>query len=406
MEEWQVWVGIDWGRSHHDACVVDGQGKVLGERRFKHEGEALQKLCEWLRAHGEPGRVAVGLETPHGPVVETLQEQGFAVFSINPKQLDRFRDRFSLSRCKDDRLDARVLGRSLRTDQECFRRLQVGTATELELRECSRLCDELQQERQRWLNRLRDALWRYFPAMLTLKEPLDTAWSLELCALVPTPAAARSVPVAALEELFKKHRVRCIDAPTALQRLQVQPLAVTAAVVSAGQHHAALCIENLRLLNEQHRRELQRLEELTARLSQEQQKQEQRDVEILDSLPGVGRIVLATLIAEASGPLRDRDYHALRALSGAAPITRRSGKSCQTCMRHACNGRLRNAMYHCSRVAAQFDARCRQRYQTLRCRGKTHGHALRELADHLLLVGCALLRTGQLYDPEHSPNRS
>ena len=34
-------------------------------------------------------------------------ERGFAVHALNPKQLDRFRDRFSGA--KDDRRDARVL---------------------------------------------------------------------------------------------------------------------------------------------------------------------------------------------------------------------------------------------------------------------------------------------------------
>jgi hypothetical protein len=48
------------------------------------------------------------------------------------------------------------------------------------------------------------------------------------------------------------------------------------------------------------------------------QKPEQRDVTILRSVPGVGRIVLATLLAEAAEPLRRRDYHALRTLSGVA----------------------------------------------------------------------------------------
>ena len=36
-------------------------------------------------------------------------ERGFTVHSINPKQLDRFRDRISPAGAKDDRRDARVL---------------------------------------------------------------------------------------------------------------------------------------------------------------------------------------------------------------------------------------------------------------------------------------------------------
>jgi hypothetical protein len=42
------------------------------------------------------------------------------------------------------------------------------------------------------------------------------------------------------------------------------------------------------------------------------QREEQRDVTILRSLPGVGRIVLATLVAEAQDALQRRNYHALR----------------------------------------------------------------------------------------------
>lgn len=399
VHEFMVWVGVDWGREQHQVCIVNAQGKVVGERKLQHTGEELKALCDELATLGEPGCVAVGIETPHGPVVETLLERGFAVFAINPKQLDRFRDRFTVAGSKDDRLDARVLAESLRTDQPRFRRLQLGSPTELALREGSRLCDELQKERLRWLNRLGDALWRYFPAMLGLGEGKGTDWFLALCDTVPTPQHAQCVDVATIEALLRKHRVRCIDAATVLERLRAPAPAVPAAIVESTLAHVALCIAHIRLLNQQHRDALRHLDKLTAQLAHEQAEQNQRDVEILDSLPGVGRIVLAALIAEAAEPLRHRDYHALRALSGVAPVTRRSGKSLSVKMRRACNPRLREAMYHCSRIAMSRDPSCRQRYRTLRRRGKKHGHALREIADHLLFVTCTLLRTNQPYDP-------
>ncbi len=53
----------------------------------------------------------------------------------------------------------------------------------------------------------------------------------------------------------------------------------------------------------------------------------QRDAEILASLPGIGRIVLATLLAEATDALQRRDYPALRCLAGVAPVTKKSGRS-------------------------------------------------------------------------------
>ena len=50
----------------------------------------------------EPSQIYITIEVPHGPVVETLIERGFKVHVINPKQVDRFRDRFRLAGAKDD----------------------------------------------------------------------------------------------------------------------------------------------------------------------------------------------------------------------------------------------------------------------------------------------------------------
>ena len=60
--------------------------------------------------------VSVLIEVPHGPVVEFLMGRCFAVYAINTRQLDRFRDRFSPAGAKDDRRDARVLADAIRTD--------------------------------------------------------------------------------------------------------------------------------------------------------------------------------------------------------------------------------------------------------------------------------------------------
>ena len=110
--------------------MIDVGGEVLGERVFEHGGEGLVAMADWLLsvAAGEAAAVGVAIEVPRGPVVESLLEWGFVVHSINPKQLDRFRDRISLAGAKDDRRDARVLASALRTDGHCLRRLEpTGT---------------------------------------------------------------------------------------------------------------------------------------------------------------------------------------------------------------------------------------------------------------------------------------
>jgi transposase len=122
-------------------------------------------------------------------------------------------------------------------------------------------------------------------------------------------------------------------------------------------------------------------------------------VEILASLPGVGRIVLATLLAEAFDALRRRDYAALRSLTGVAPVTKSSGKSRIVIRRQACHDRLANAMYHWARVAIQHDTKSRAKYTALRGRGHSHGRALRSVADRLLNVACAMLKNGTRFNP-------
>lgn len=121
---------------------------------------------------------------------------------------------------------------------------------------------------------------------------------------------------------------------------------------------------------------------------------------MLLSLPGVGRIVTATLLAEASHLIEQRDYHALRAHAGVVPVTRQSGKRSVVLMRYGCNVRLRNALYHWSRVSMQNDPRSREHYYRLRNKGHSHGRALRGLADRLLALLFAMLKSRTLYDPD------
>ena len=125
------------------------------------------------------------------------------------------------------------------------------------------------------------------------------------------------------------------------------------------------------------------------------------DAAILSSLPGVGTVTLATLLTEAAGPIRRRDYTALRTLSGVAPVTKRSGKSCLVVMRYAAQVRLRNAVFHWARVAVLTDPKCRTRYAALRARGHSYGRALRGVADRLLGVACVLLQQQMLFDPDY-----
>ena len=404
-------VGVDWASATHHATLLDAGGQVLGERAVAHGGAGLGELCDWLLARtgaASPAAVAAAIEVPHGPVVEALLERGFRVFACNPKQLDRFRDRFTVAGAKDDRLDARVLADALRTDRHCFRPLAPCHPLVVELREWSRMAEDLQGERNRLANRLREQLWRYYPQALELADDLAADWFLDLLETAPTPERAARRREATVARLLKRHRIRRLAAAQVLETLRRPPLAVAPGTVAAATAHIEAVSARLRLVNRQLRDAHAKLDALCARLAEAEtepgQLSEQHDAAILRSLPGVGRIVLATLLAEAAEPLQRRDYHALRSLAGVAPVTRRSGKRCVVLMRQACQLRLRTAVYHWARVAAQHDARSRVRYAEPRKRGHSHGRALRSVADRLLAVACAMLKARTAFDTDrHAP---
>jgi transposase len=406
MTDRQGFAGVDWASRSHHVLLTDGEGRKTGEKIFKHDGEGLAEMAAWLMVTSgvaEPGQLHVAIEVPHGPVVETLIERGFAVHAINPKQMDRFRDRFTLAGAKDDSRDAEVMASALRTDPHCFRRLALADPAVIELREWSRIAEDLGTERARLTNRLREQFWRYFPAMLELDSDLEAEWLLELWQAVPTPDKAPRIRQATIAKLLKRHRIRRFDAAHVLETLRKPPLHVAPGTTQAASAHAATLIARIRLVNQQIKHAHRQLDALTARLMPAQEaepgQRKQHDAEILASLPGVGRIILATLLAEASDALQRRDYVALRSLTGVAPVTKRSGKACIVIRRQACHNRLANAMYHWARTAVQHDPTSRSKYAALKSRGHSHGRALRSVADRLLNVACAMLKTGTTFNP-------
>ena len=403
MRRW--FAGVDRGSERHQVCLLDHSGAVVGERAFAHDGAGLVAMCDWLVSlAGHPSTVAVAIEVPHGPVVDVLLDRGFAVHAINPKQLDRLRDRFSVAGAKDDRRDARVAAAGLRTDPHLFRPLQVGDPGVIELREWSRLAEDLQQERVRLTNRIRQQLWRYYPQLLEVSDDVTAEWVLDLWTLAPTPTKAARLREATLARLLQEHRIRRVDAERALGILRQPAIPVAEGVTEAAVLHLRSLVARLRLANREFYQAERKLDELCTNLRDKTSTPKSGgpcDAAVLSSLPGIGTVTLATLLTEAAGPISRRDYAALRTLSGVAPVTKRSGKSCLVTMRYAAQIRLRNAVFHWARVAVLNDPKCGSRSAALRARGHSYGRALRGVADRLLGVACVLLQRQALFDPAH-----
>ncbi|GAC1598062.1 MAG: IS110 family transposase [Polyangiales bacterium] len=411
-EEFQVFVGIDWATDAHQVCVLDADRRVLLERSVKHEAKAIADCIDTLigAAGGRIEAIAVSIETPRGSVIEAMIERDIAVFAINPKQLDRFRDRHSPAGAKDDRRDAFVLADSLRTDQPSFRRVRLAASQLVELRELTRMHEELIGERVLLGNRLREQIHRYFPQFLQLGSVYDEPWLWALLQRAASPMALQDLSVAKIQSILKAHSIRRITALEVRNILRTELLRLAPGVMDAAQRHVRDLVQRIALVHQQ-LKECDRdaaalLDQLEQAGEDEPGKNEHRDAGILRSLPGLGTLGCATLLTEAWRPLADRDYSTLRAQCGVAPVTRQSGKKLSVTMRRACNHRLRNTLYHWSMNSVQRDPVTKAHYARLRAKGHSHPRAIRGVGDRLLALLVSMLRSGTPYDAARAASKA
>lgn len=421
--EW--FVGIDWGSATHHVEVADATGRPVAAFSVEHSPSGLSELVTRFTTYAGDRleRIAVAIEVPRGALVEALLERGIAVFTVNPKQLDRFRDRFSVAGAKDDALDARVLGSAVRTDQALFHRVATDEPQVIQLRELTRADAVLQREWQDLTNRLRELVHRIAPSWLTLSPAADDPWFWAFLGLVATPQLGRQVRRRTLEAMLVARRIRRVTVDDLYRALDEGPLPVAPGTIEAVTAHIQLLLPRLQLIAEQRADCERALKRVIAELGGGDEdppppappastsgdpadetpsggRPAPSDIAILQSLPGVGVRITATFIADARPHLRLADYQGLRTLTGIAPVRRQTGKQKGfVTMRYACNHRLRNACYHMANISMRFDAAARRYYATLRERGHSHGRALRSVADRWLRILVAMLKQRTLYDP-------
>ncbi len=126
------------------------------------------------------------------------------------------------------------------------------------------------------------------------------------------------------------------------------------------------------------------------------------DAKIIRSLPGLGMILGARVLAEfGDDPNRFDDTKSRKNYAGTSPITRASGKHRVVLARYARNRRLADACYLWAFAALTTSPGARTFYDQHRAAGDTHHRALRALGNRLvgILHGC--LRHHTLYD-EHT----
>lgn len=402
-------LGVDWATEAHDTCLTDVTGKVHWERHVRHDVAAVHAFLDMLLSYtgAAPEQIAVAIETPRGALVDAFIERGFDIASVNPKQVDRFRDRFTTAGAKDDARDAWVLADARRTDPRAFHPVRPDAPAVVELRELTRGERDLTAQLARLTNQLREQIYRVAPPVLTLTPAADEPWFWTLLEHLASPTLRKTLTQTDIRKLLKDHRIRRWDAETVWAKIHAPRFHLAAGVETATWTHVDLLVPQIRVVDAQRRRCAKLIEGLLKQMAEagpsETEPGEHRDVTVFQSLPGVGRTITATMFAEAPQALARRDYATLRLRTGVAPVTKKSGKRKKrpfVLMRRACSPELRNACYHWGRVSIQVDTACRRHYDHLRHRGHSHGRALRGVVDRLLRIAIAMLKHRTLYNAD------
>ncbi len=392
-----VFLGVDWAEEHHDVCLLDERGQVLGRARVANSLEGVSRIHALVADHAEePEAVVVGIETDRGLLVQALVAAGYQIYAINPLAVDRYRDRHSVSGAKSDAADAKVLADLVRTDRSNHRPV-AGDSQQVEaVKLLARAHQALVHTRQRQVNQLRSALHEFYPAALeAFKDDLGGRDAVAILEYAPTPSRGRSVSQAKLiSALRKAGRERNLKARAVeLQGILQQPhLEQPATLVAAYELIVRSAVRMIRELNAQ-----------TTELEDELTKSFELhpDAELYLSLPGLGFVLGARVIGEfGDDPNRYLDAKGRRAYSGLAPITKASGTRHVVLARNARNRHLADACYLWAFASLNASTGAHRYYRALRARGKSHPQALRALGSRWVSILHGCLRHRTLYSED------
>src|SRR5262245_20964593 len=289
----QVFFGIAWGHSHHDACFLDQHGQVVSRLTVAHTADGLSQLD---RARQQLGvtqtECQVGLETAHTLLIDFLWDQGYRdVFVIPPGAIKGARRRYRQTNAHTDQSDAFLVADVLRTDPHTLHPWRPDSLIIRQLRSKVSLLHFLTKEIRRLSNRLGAVLARYYPAALHVFHDLASPIALQFVQAYPTPQAALSLTRQSFGQFARAHRYRQPDKVLSAAYARVQlahPVASSTSVVAYQEEAQSLAQHLLASIN-QKKCEIARLQELF---------EQHGDHELFASLPGTGDYLAPALLAK------------------------------------------------------------------------------------------------------------
>lgn len=386
-----VWVGVDVGKEHHWACVLDAEGRRLLSRRVANdEADLLALLGEVTRLGADQAQWAVDLTTVEAALLLTvLWDHGQSVSYLPGKAVSRAAPGYR-SEGKTDAKDARVIADQARMRRD-LAELRPTDELVVELRMLTTRRADLVADRTRALNRLRQHLTAVCPALERAANPTgQRAWVL-LLARYQRPKAIRRAGVTRLTGVLTGLGVRDRTAATVAQAAVTAAKAQTARL--PGEDIAADLVAGL----------AKEVTDLDARITEldtaiEARFRRHHQATVITSLPGMGFRLGAEFLAAVGDLDLFTSPDQLAAYAGLAPVPHDSGKRTGRLHKATRYHRgLRRALFMAALTAIRCCPTSRAYYDRKRSEGKRPVQALMALARRRINVLWALLRDNRHY---------
>ena len=381
----RISVGIDIAKEIHWVTALDADGVVRIDRKLLNTPSDIATLADELAALG--GTVRIGLDVIGGiaGLAEAiLAEAGFTLLHVPGLAVNRARQGTVGGENKSDPRDARTIANQVRTRSD-LRTIEPATEIDLEIRLLvGRRRDLVDAQTQR-LSRMHDLLVGIFPGLER---------NLDLTTKGPMHLLTRYITPAELRAAGKKRLVRHLKAAGGLPNVNVDAL-VDRALAAAVEQTIAVPAERMtaRLIRELATEALAsraRIIELDREL--EALLEHHPDAALIRSLPGMGVVLTAELIAEAGNLSRFRSADALASAASMAPVLRQSGRTRFLRRPNGGNKGLKRIFYQ-SAFCSLGHNDSRAFYDRKRREGKRHHQAVIALARRRVNVLWAILHS-------------
>ncbi len=389
-------LGIDVAKNRHAATLLDETGKrVFKNFKFAntHEGvESLQARLEEMEISKQ--NILLGMEaTGHYWMVlyHFLSEGGFQVRVINPL-MTAARRNVGIRGTKTDSTDSELIARILREADPKFS--AVPDDQTRQLRNLMRLRYECSQTLVAEKQRLTALLDLVFPEYAQHFSNIFGAASLELLSQFPTAKDLADVDLRKLTKILKD------SSKGRLGRQEAQQIKASAknsfAINQAIDSFAVeirFIVQRMNLLSFQ-------IEELSRQAKNHLTEQQQ----LLQSIPGIGPVWAATILAEVLPVFHPEEKTGARKLVAAAGLDVRLNESGESTGKGKMSKRgskyLRTAAMQAAEIAALVarDPMFKSVYDKQRSRGKKHGVALSHVANKMLHVVFSVLKNHEPYE--------